>query len=127
MKLRIHGNSIRLRLSQTEVAEFGSAGRVDSSLDFGGGVHLSYSLVADDAVRELAARFEGGDISILIPSRIAEGWVGGDQVGISGEQAAGDAALRILIEKDFTCLVPRSGEEDADTFPHPKALTGHHD
>lgn len=27
--------------------------------------------------------------------------------------------LRILIEKDFSCLEPRDGEEDTDTFAHP--------
>ena len=27
--------------------------------------------------------------------------------------------LSILIEKDFACLAPRAGEDEADMYPHP--------
>jgi len=33
-------------------------------------------------------------------------------------QAVGD--LRIIVEKDFACLAPRSDEDESDNFAHPK-------
>lgn len=122
MKLRIHGNSIRLRLSQSEVAEFQSTGRVDSRLEMPGG-SLGYSLVADPSATILSAEMNGAMI-VRVPSDEAERWAASDEVGISAEQPVGDGTtLKILIEKDFTCLVPRAGEDDADTFPHPRAAS----
>ena len=35
MKLRIRGNSIRLRLSRTEVAQFAGNGNVEDTVEFG--------------------------------------------------------------------------------------------
>ena len=35
------------------------------------------------------------------------------------QDVGGDEPLRILVEKDFACLVEREGEDDSDAFPHP--------
>jgi hypothetical protein len=40
MKLRIHGNSLRLRLSQSEVAQFSKTGYVEDSVQFESPSHL---------------------------------------------------------------------------------------
>ena len=54
-------------------------------------------------------------------SALAKQWVESDQVGLEGEQSLGSAnVLKILVEKDFTCLTKRKGDEDLDTFPHPQ-------
>src|SRR5208337_4503485 len=44
MKLRIHGNSLRLRLNRTEVAELAQSGRVENALEFGQRSKLIYSV-----------------------------------------------------------------------------------
>ena len=48
MKLRIRGNSIRLRLSQQDVKVFGEKGRVEDSIQFGAsaGGQLTYVLAS---------------------------------------------------------------------------------
>lgn len=117
MKLRIRGNSIRLRLTKTEVANLAEQIAVEEITDFGNGQSLVYAIVPDEKVSSVTADFQNGRIEILIPSQIAKNWAESEEVGISTEENV----LKIMVEKDFTCLTPRNAEEDADTFPHPKS------
>ena len=120
MKLRIFGNSIRLRLSQSEVVELAEKGRVSSTLTFSVG-ELAYELAVSKDVDHVASTFIDGRITVSIPERLASDWCTTDRVGIEGQQPLDDGSLHILIEKDFTCLQPRAGDEDRDTFPNPLA------
>jgi hypothetical protein len=44
------------------------------------------------------------------------------QISLEAEQPLNaDEKLKLLIEKDFACLVGRAAEEDAGAFPHPLA------
>ncbi len=117
MKLRIRGNSIRLRLTKTEVANLAEQIAVEETTDFGNGQILVYAVMPDEKVDLVTASFQNGRIEILIPSPIAKTWAESEEVGISTEQDV----LKIMIEKDFNCLTPRNADEDADTFPHPKS------
>jgi hypothetical protein len=125
MKLRIRGNSVRLRLTQSEVARFGEVGRVEETIEFGAkpGQQMIYAIETAD-VENVGAAFENNRLSVLVPQVQAEKWVNSNQTGIEGEQTVdGDKRLRILIEKDFACLDARLGEDDADAFPHPEVKT----
>ena len=124
MKLRISGNSVRLRLTQSDVAEFAKTGIVEERTEFGSELnqHLSYLLIAESRAEKVSARFENGRISVIIPQDIAQKWSQTEQVGISGGQdLPSGKTLRILIEKDFACLTPRADEDESDNFPHPKS------
>src|SRR5215204_2956024 len=124
MKLRISGNSVRLRLTQSDVVEFAKTGIVEDRTEFGGELNqnLSYSVIAERRAEKVSARFENGRISVIIPQDIAQKWSQTEQVGISGAQDLPTGkTLRILIEKDFACLTPRAGEDESDNFPHPKS------
>lgn len=116
MKLRTRGNSIRLRLTQTEVEKFGAEGTVDESVSFGNqdNPNFCYSLEKSSA-KTLGALFDNGRITIAVPNVIADRWVNSEQVSIKGEVGE----LQILIEKDFACLTERKGEDESDTYPHP--------
>lgn len=124
MKLRIKGNSVRLRLSQSEVAEFAGSRKLEDCVEFGGepGQRLTYALIAEAGAEKITGNFENGRIAIIIPRAIADEWVQTDQTGISAEQdLPAEKTLRISIEKDFACLTPRAGEDESDNYPHPKA------
>ena len=112
MKLRFHNESLRLRLSQAEMARLAETGRVEDTLTFAPGQTLSYSLETGSA---LAAAFDGQRISIMIPAGAAKQWMESNEAGIEGASGA----LKVLVEKDFRCL--HSSEEDADAFPNPMA------
>mgnify|MGYP006908211525 CR=1 FL=1 len=122
MKLRLRGDSLRLRLTQSEVAAVGAGGEVRERTPFGSGQALEYRLRADAAATEVAADFRDNRISVTLPAELAAGWANGAEVTIAAGQAvAGADTLRILVEKDFACLSERPGEDDSDAFPHPDA------
>lgn len=116
MKLRIRGNSIRLRLGQSEVRRLNTDGLVEESVNFGilPAEHLTYALIAS-ADAKVSARFAEGRIAVSVPKDIIRQWAGSDQVGIEANQAE----LRILIEKDFECVDGGAGEPQDDAFPSP--------
>jgi hypothetical protein len=117
MKLRIRGNSIRLRLTQSEVETFETVGAVEESVNFGNQDKPDFCYVLEKSgTQNLQASFDDGKITVSVPKAIADGWVNSEQVGIEGD----DGELQILIEKDFACLTPRKGEDESDNFPHPK-------
>jgi hypothetical protein len=114
MKLRFHDNSLRLRLSQSEVARLKQEGRIEERIAFGPHQTLTYSIEAAP-VTQVGASFADGSVRVVAPRAIVHAWVDSDQVGI---ESAGSTP-RVLIEKDFKCVHPSS--EDADSFPNPLA------
>jgi len=121
MKLRIRGNSIRLRLTQSEVDKLSSTGKVKESVEFGGASPgFSYQLSTAVGEAKTRATFEDHCLSVSIPASEAENWIRSEQVGIEEMQPIdGNTFLRILVEKDFACLTEREGDDDIDTFPNP--------
>jgi hypothetical protein len=120
MKLRIRGNSIRLRLLQTEVAALAKNGFVSEKINFGS-TALAYSLRMSREVKEISARFSENEISIFLPEGPAKAWTENNTVGLSAEQETNTDSLKILIEKDFVCLDRKDDPDNADAFPHPSA------
>src|SRR5580693_9065895 len=119
MKLCIHGNSLRLRLTQSEVAQFSKTGFVEDSIQFAPGASFTYTLESLSSLRAPQALYANNGLRILVPGADATEWVRSDRVGISGEQPLESGkSLAILIQKDFQCL---HGDEarDPDAFPNP--------
>ena len=122
MKLRIRGDSLRLRLGQTDVATLGREGRVAETTHFGPEHALVYAIETSADVGAIEARWKDGELTVVVPASTAKQWLDTEQVGLTHEQSIDDErALAILIEKDFQCLVPREGEGDGDGFPNPAA------
>lgn len=119
MKLRIKDNSIRLRLNREEVERFAAEGLVESTISFGAepADRLTYALRASESAHELAARYDHGNLTILIPQAWARAWHETDRVGF--ESNRGPGAPHILVEKDFACLHRDEEEEDLHAYPHP--------
>ena len=122
MKLRFHSNSLRLRLSQSDIARLAETGRVEETVAFGPGQMLAYSVetcsIEPGAAEQVSASFENGRIRVMLPGAHARRWIESDETGI--ENSSG--GLRVLVEKDFQCIHPES-EEDRDGFPNPLART----
>jgi hypothetical protein len=123
MKLRIRGNTLRLRLTRPEVDELAERGEVRDGIAFGVAAadRLGYSLVTSDDATAPCAALSSKGITVTLPKALARDWAFSDTVGIGAEQSIGAGeALRILVEKDFACLKPREGEDDGDAFPNPQ-------
>lgn len=116
MKLRLHAGSLRLRLSQSEVARLGEAGVVEDSIGFAPGSELRYALETGSSAA-VTATFDQANIRVVLPEPLAKEWIESDQTGIE----ASTGTLRLLIEKDFQCL-HREPEPGEDSFPNPLAL-----
>lgn len=121
MKLRIRDNSVRLRLTRGEVDQLRDNGVVSASTGFPGGRDFQYVVESSPASVKPGAFLSECVITVRLPETTVLAWANSDQVSIKGEQLLDDDALTILVEKDFTCLVPREGEDDSDMFPHPEA------
>jgi len=115
MKLRIQGNSLRLRLTRPEVDKLREKGEVAETATFRLGGNLTYCLQKRAGTDAVHADLIHGSISISVPAATVETWVGSDEVGVY----AHDGELRIAIEKDFRCLTRSSEEQEADAYPHP--------
>ena len=124
MKLRIRGDSLRLRLSQGDVGRLVEEGLVASTTHFAPGAEgrLGCLLVADAAAVVLAAELEPRTIRVRMPIDLVQLLADTEEVGVRAEQDAGDGrTLTILVEKDFECIAPRVGEPESDGFPNPRA------
>lgn len=113
MKIRIKGNTLRLRLTQSEVEKLANEGSIKESTEF---LHktLSYSIISAD-LEKLEANFDGEQISIFIPKDKAIALFETKKVGF--EDHSGPVA--ILIEKDFACI-DNTTEDQSDNYPNPK-------
>jgi hypothetical protein len=120
MKLRMKGDSLRLRLTRAEVQQLSKEGRVEERVHISADSVLVYRLQrAPDAV-SLGATFENGVIEIQVPEGAAREWCESELVTLDNAQHHGAVNLRIVVEKDFACLAPRSDEDESDNFRHPQ-------
>jgi len=121
MKLRIKGDSLRLRVSPSEVVQLLETGRIEEIVHFGLGdeTQLTYAFELSDLATAMTARYQAHEITVLVSGQDARRWADGSEVGIYGEVGVGRARLEIVVEKDFACL-DKSEVDNRDTFPNPK-------
>lgn len=124
MKLRIRGNSIRLRLLRGEVERLSGGESVSEAIRFGltEKETLIYTLASSADAKQIAARFAEGEIVITLPAAAALNWARSDEVGLGAEQKLdGGENLKILVEKDFVCVERPRDADNLDAYPHPTA------
>lgn len=119
MKIRIRGNSVRFRLTKSEVDTFGSEGYVEEKTEFGNSSFV-YALQKSDG-DSIQASFDGMKITMLVPENIQKKWVGTQVVGFDNMIDLGNGKeLYLLLEKDFKCL-DETFEDQSDNYEHPLA------
>lgn len=121
MKLRIKGNSLRLRVSPSEMEQLLQSGRVEETIYFGTeeDARLTYALELSAQAGAMTVRYRPQEVTVQVSSREARTWAEGTDVGLYGATGSGHGPLEVAIEKDFACL-DKDGAENADTFPNPK-------
>ncbi len=120
MKLRIQGNSLRLRVTRPELAALLETGQVVETTRFAPGPdgELAYSLACAEC-SNVDVRYSAGALTVVLPWPVARLWASESEVGVSASIDVGGAALTVLVEKDFACL-HGTEEENRGTFPNPK-------
>jgi Family of unknown function (DUF7009) len=124
VKLRIKGDSLRLRLTQGEMRILAERGEVLDRISFPGGATLGYRLRSNANTQALSISYDDNLIDVLVPRALAERWCATDLVSLSASQPTAAGELRLVLEKDWACLAPREGEDESDQFPHPEAERG---
>jgi len=112
MKIRIKGNSLRYRLTKSDIECFSKHGYIEETISFGP-QKLVYAL-QQHFESELAADFKDQKITLYVPAFMAEEWAATDRVGFEST----NGPLYLLIEKDFKCL-DNVAEDQSDNYPNP--------
>ncbi len=107
MKIRIKGNSLRYRLTKSDMYRLSQEGYLEDKTNFGKS-ELIYVIQRSNE-RALSAFFNDNVICLQIPADMVKELDNTDQVGFSGMQGE----LFLLVEKDFTCL-DEVGEDQSD-------------
>ena len=116
MKLRLRSNTIRLRLLEGEVNRLAKGDTIRETLPTPRPFHFA---VKPTDVSDLLANFDGDTLEVEVPKTWAAAWaLNHEEVG----RSASANGLQILIEKDWACTTPRSGEENFGTFPNPSVI-----
>ena len=122
MKLRLLDDSIRLRLSRSEVAASHERGTATGQTRFPDGSVFCYVLrsVPRGAFN---VRYLDHQVVVEVPASQIAQWATDDEaVSLRGQVALRDGGLlKLLVEKDFTCLSHRHDEDQSDLFPNPEA------
>ena len=120
MKIRIKGNTIRFRLTKSEVEHFGKYGTLEETTSFGNAT-FTYALETKPTGSELLASFANGRLVFHVPAVIVREWTTTEKVGYGGEMEIGDGKiLYLLLEKDFKCL-DETTEDQSDNYDNPIA------
>ena len=118
MKLRIKGNSIRIRLTKTEVSLLANTGFLQEQTNFVNNT-FTYALQAVDDADTLSAKMEGNTITIFVPTSFTKEWPENSVVGINASMPVNnDNSLYLLLEKDFVCL-NETTEDQSDNYENP--------
>lgn len=112
MKIRIKDNSIRFRLTQSEVSELGQNGIVSSFTEFVDRPFIYAIERTDDNL--LSAAFIENKIVMKMPAAMVEELVSTDIVGFDGQAGL----VKLLVEKDFVCI-DNTMEDQSDNYPNP--------
>ena len=119
MKIRIKGNSIRYRLTKTDIKNFEKNCFIEEKTEFLTGPSFHYRLEKKAGIANLEASFSGNRINIFVPENIAAEWTTNDVVGFDNKIDIGDGKeLFLLIEKDFVCL-DHTLEDQSDNYSNP--------
>ena len=120
MKLRIKGDSLRLRLTRPEVEGIGRGKAVEATTHFPDGASLRYRLETSADDTALSVCFSDGLLTVRVGLKAAVQWSSGAAVEIACFLPLRNGGeLRVLVEKDFECLHPGRGERTDGAFPNP--------
>lgn len=112
MKIRIRGNTLRYRLTKSEIKRLALEGSLEERSEFPFKT-LLYSIEITDDDR-LLADYVGNRIVLRMPKVMMDELSNSDKVGFADQ----NGPVSLLVEKDFTCL-SEVDEDQSDNFPNP--------
>ncbi|CAG5003791.1 hypothetical protein DYBT9275_03230 [Dyadobacter sp. CECT 9275] len=121
MKIRINGNSVRYRLSKSEVEKLAADGYLESHATFGT-QRFIYAIEETAVFEKLSAAFKENKITVYAPMDFLKTWADSQTIGLDATIRYDDGeTLYLLIEKDFKCI-DNTSEDQSDNYDNPKAV-----
>lgn len=118
MKIRIKGNTLRFRLTKSEVILLAESGYIEEKTAFESNT-LKYIVTSTDA-SIMSIDFINGNITLLVPQNLLQQWAHDNTVSLDQNmQVNNKAELYILLEKDFKCIDVSPVEDQSDYFENP--------
>jgi|SRR5579872_3937289 len=114
MKIRIKGNSLRYRLTKSEVATLRADGRLTECTEFAGKTLLYGIEVVNEVATKISADFIGDRIMLFMPKAMIDELANTERVGFEGRTGQ----VSLLVEKDFVCI-DQTDEDQSDNYPNP--------
>ncbi|RYE36624.1 MAG: hypothetical protein EOP42_02720 [Sphingobacteriaceae bacterium] len=119
MKIRIKGNSIRLRLSKSEIDLFGREGYLEEKTEFLDST-FCYAIQKLFDGNSLDASFSGQKLTVFVPQSVMQEWINTDVVGFNHYlPLSEEKTLFLLIEKDYKCIDGDESEDQSDYYDNP--------
>ncbi|MBK8611171.1 MAG: hypothetical protein IPL84_14825 [Chitinophagaceae bacterium] len=118
MKIRIKANSIRFRLTRSEVSKLAATGYLEEETNFPENKFIYALEVVKDSA-ELSASFLHNKMTMLVTESFVKDWPQNEVVGLDASlKVSEDHSLYLLLEKDFVCLDDTT-EDQSDNFENP--------
>ena len=115
MKIRIRNNSVRFRLTKSEVSKLASTGSIQSTTELAE-KNFIYGVNSKTNIEMMSIAFEANRIVLTVPYNFLADWPFNDTIGLYGEQLNNNGSATILtLEKDFVCL-DVTVENQSDTY-----------
>ncbi len=124
MKLRIQGNSLRLRVTPSEMSRLLENRRIEETIYFAPleNARLTYAIEHSRGDSSIALRWAPQEVVVVIPSDMARSWARSADAGLYAALDTPHGVLELAVEKDFACL-DKSDAENVDTYPNPRQGT----
>ena len=113
MKLRIHEQRLRLRLTEGEIRSLKEEGHLCETLRFGSGeqMEFSYAIELLPEREDFGLRYRPGRITLLMGALLCREWEDSGEISFSGEvQTEGGEIISLLVERDLPCRHDRQKE-----------------
>ena len=126
MKVRWTRNSVRLRITPSELDALLRGERVEEELEYPGGGWLAM-ILPGASTTEL--HFARGDLQIALADADRARLSAPDVEGVYFENRDGETPIRYYIEKDFPCAhpgAPEAREPRTETFAPPPGFKERH-
>jgi hypothetical protein len=117
MKIRIKDNSVRFRLTKSEVQKLCTENYIEAKTEFNT-TTLLYAIQVKD-IEWLDADFANEKITLLFPKTFAITWETNEIITHENYITLNNGnQLKLLLEKDFVCL-DHTTEDQSDNYENP--------
>lgn len=101
MKLHIHGNSLRLSVSENDLERLRSEGFLERWMGLGPGKRFTYCLETSSDADKISAMLESDALALVMPTQWADRWASNDDPRLESMQVIdGEQQLHIVLERD---------------------------